>query len=104
MAELYGTLNSAYCSGTPISASKVKNSRTYFYWERYLGSSKWFDRLSAILRDTKKDHNSLSLTAGKDFPEWIPEEEDADGGNADGGNADGGNADEDNADGQNTGK
>ncbi len=77
MAELYGTLNSAYCSGTPISASKVKSSRTYFYWERYLGSTKWFDRLSAILKDTKKDHNSLSLTAGKDFPEWIREEETA---------------------------
>lgn len=76
MAELYGTLNSAYCSGTPISASRVKNSRTYFYWERYLGASKWFDRLSAILKDTKKDHNSLSLTAGKDFPEWLADEED----------------------------
>lgn len=72
MAQLYGTLNSAYCSGQPISAPKVKNSRTYFYWERYLGGSKWFDRLTAILSDTKKDHNSLSLKAGEDFPEWLP--------------------------------
>lgn len=74
MAELYGDLNSAYCSGQPISASRVKNSQTYFYWERYLGGSKWFDRLSAILRDTKKNHNSLSLKAGVDYPAWLPEE------------------------------
>lgn len=76
MAQLYGDLNSAYCSGRPISASKVKSSQTYFYWERYLGASKWFDRLSAILKDTKKDHNSLSLKAGEDFPAWLPSEAD----------------------------
>ena len=70
MARLYGDLNSAYCSGKPINAARIKSDRTYFYWERYLGTSKWFDRLSAILKDTKKDHNSLSLKAGKDFPAW----------------------------------
>ena len=74
MAQLYGDLNSAYCSGKPINAARIKSSRTYFYWERYLGTSKWFDRLSAILKDTKKDHNSLSLKAGKDFPAWLPAE------------------------------
>lgn len=68
MAELYGTLNSVYCAGRVNQATQIKQTENYFFWERYMGSSKWFDRLSAILKDTKRDHNSLSLTAGKDFP------------------------------------
>lgn len=67
MARLYGTVNSAYCAGTPINASEIKASETYFYWERYLGNSKWFDRLLAILKDTKNDHNKLELKSGVDF-------------------------------------
>lgn len=65
MADLYGTLNSAYCAGKVNKATQIKQTENYFYWERYMGSTKWFDRLSAILKDTKRDHNSLSLTAGK---------------------------------------
>lgn len=68
MARLYGTLNSAYCAGTRINAAEVKASETYFYWKRYLGTSKWFDRLSAILKDTNNDHNRLELKSGVDFP------------------------------------
>lgn len=68
MAELYGILNSAYCGGKPIKAHEIKKLKTYFYWERYLGNSKWFDRLTAILKDTGRDHNSLNLKAGVDYP------------------------------------
>lgn len=68
MARLYGLLNSVYCAGKVNRAWEVKKSQEYFYWERYMGSTKWFDRLSAILKDTNTDHNILSLTPGKDFP------------------------------------
>ena len=75
MADLYGDINSAYCSGTKIDATAVKKEQTYFYWKRYLGDTEWFDRLTAMLKDTKRDHNSLYLTAGKDFP--VPETEES---------------------------
>lgn len=68
MAELYGSLNRAYCSGETIDARTIKQSRTYLYWSRYEGASRWFDRLTSILNDTKKNHNRLTLKAGTDFP------------------------------------
>lgn len=68
MAQLYGLLNNVYCAGEVNQAWEVKKSQEYFYWERYMGNTRWFDRLSSILKDTNTDHNSLSLTPGKDFP------------------------------------
>lgn len=68
MAQLYGLINSVYCAGNVNQAWQVKKSQEYFYWERYMGNTRWFDRLSSMLKDTKTDHNSLSLTPGKDFP------------------------------------
>lgn len=67
MADLYGALNSAYCAGKKVKRYEVKRLDSYFYWERYLGSTKWFDRLSAILKDTGNEQNSLHLRPGKDF-------------------------------------
>lgn len=68
MAKLYGDVNSAYCGGRKINAREIKADKSYFYWERYLGNTKWFDNLDAMLRDTGHDNNSLSLQAGKDYP------------------------------------
>ena len=68
MAELYGRLNSDYCAGRKINAAEVKNTPAYLRWSRYQGASRWYDRLTSILKDTKRDHNRLSLKAGKDFP------------------------------------
>ena len=67
MAELYADLNSAYCSGIPIQTREIKNGQAYAYWKQYRGRNEWFDRLSAILDDTKRDQNSLRLKAGIDF-------------------------------------
>ena len=67
MADLYGALNSAYCAGKKVKRYEVKQLDSYFYWERYLGSTKWFDRLRAILKDTGNEQNSLHLRPGKDF-------------------------------------
>lgn len=66
MAELYGQLNSAYCSGRRIDAVAVKKSEAYLFWSRYSGAGKWFDRLNAILKDTKRDHNELTIEAEKE--------------------------------------
>lgn len=68
MAELFGRLNSAYCAGKKISTAEVKKTPAYLRWSRYQGASRWYDRLTSILRDTKRDHNRLSLKAGIDFP------------------------------------
>lgn len=75
MAEIYGYVNSAYCGGRKINAREIKADNNYFYWERYLGSTKWFDNLSAMLKDTGHDNNSLKLKAGEDFPAVVREEE-----------------------------
>lgn len=68
MAKLYGQLNSAYCAGTAVSRRNVKENQMYFYWNRYLGTSEWYENLEAMIKDTGKDHNSLILQAGEDFP------------------------------------
>lgn len=75
VADLYGKMNSAYCAGRRINRIDIKKTEEYFYFERYLGSTKWFDKLSAILRDTGNDHNALELKAGTDFPAREPEKE-----------------------------
>lgn len=76
MAELFGRLNSAYCAGEKINAAEVKRTDAYLRWSRYRGASRWYDRLTSILKDTKRDHNRLSLKAGEDFPAVIREEAD----------------------------
>lgn len=68
MAQLYGSLNSTYCAGKKIRPSDIKSDEIYFFWERYMGNTKWFDKLTAMLRDTGHDHNALKLQAGVDFP------------------------------------
>lgn len=68
MAQLYGNLNSTYTAGRKINPRRIKETETYFFWERYMGNTKWFDRLTAILRDAGHDHNELKLKAGADFP------------------------------------
>ena len=53
----------------------VKENQMYFYWNRYLGTSEWYENLQAMIKDTGKDHNSLTLQAGEDFPDWYKQEE-----------------------------
>lgn len=77
MAKLYGQLNSAYCAGTSVNRRGVKENQMYFYWERYLGTSAWYDQMQAILKDVGRDNNSLSLKAGADFPYQYREEKDS---------------------------
>lgn len=75
MAKLYGQINSAYCAGTAVNRRDVKENQMYFYWNRYLGTSEWYENLQAMIKDTGKDHNSLILQAGEDFPDWYKQEE-----------------------------
>ena len=75
MAKLYGQINSAYCAGTAVNRRDVKENQMYFYWNRYLGTSEWYENLQAMIKDTGKDHNSLTLQAGEDFPDWYKQEE-----------------------------
>ena len=75
MAKLYGQNNSAYCAGTAVNRRDVKENQMYFYWNRYLGTSEWYENLQAMIKDTGKDHNSLILQAGEDFPDWYKQEE-----------------------------
>lgn len=75
MAKLYGQINSAYCAGTAVNRRDVKENQMYFYWNRYLGTSEWYENLQAMIRDTGKDHNSLILQAGEDFPDRYKQEE-----------------------------
>lgn len=75
MAKLYGQINSAYCTGTAVNRRDVKENQMYFYWNRYLGTSEWYENLQAMIKDTGKDHNSLILQAGEDFPDWYKQEE-----------------------------
>ena len=75
MAKLYGQINSAYCAGTAVNRRDVKENQMYFYWNRYLGTSEWYENLQAMIKDTGKDHNSLILQAGEDFPDRYKQEE-----------------------------
>lgn len=75
MAKLYGQINSAYCAGTAVNRRDVKENQMYFYWNRYLGTSEWYENLQAMIKDTGKDHNSLILQAGEDFPDRHKQEE-----------------------------
>lgn len=75
MAKLYGQINSAYCAGTAVNRRDVKENQMYFYWNRYLGTSEWYENLQAMIKDTGKDHNSLILQAGQDFPDRYKQEE-----------------------------
>ena len=75
MAKLYGQINSAYCAGTAVNRRDVKENQMYFYWNRYLGTSEWYENLQAMIKDTGKDHNSLILQAVEDFPDWYKQEE-----------------------------
>ncbi|MEG1143873.1 MAG: metallophosphoesterase [Clostridium sp.] len=75
MAALYGEVNRAYSSGQKVNAADIKADKDYFYWQRYLGETKWYDNLTAMLKDTNHDNNSLYLTAGKDFPRIKPKDE-----------------------------
>lgn len=75
MAKLYGQINSAYCAGTAVNRRDVKENQMYFYWNRYLGTLEWYENLQAMIKDTGKDHNSLILQAGEDFPDRYKQEE-----------------------------
>lgn len=75
MAKLYGQINSAYCAGTAVNRRDVKENQMYFYWNRYLGTSEWYENLQAMIKDTGKEHNSLILQAGEDFPDRYKQEE-----------------------------
>ena len=75
MAKLYGQINSVYCAGTAVNRRDVKENQMYFYWNRYLGTSEWYENLQAMIKDTGKDHNSLILQAGEDFPDRYKQEE-----------------------------
>ena len=75
MTKLYGQINSAYCAGTAVNRRDVKENQMYFYWNRYLGTSEWYENLQAMIKDTGKDHNSLILQAGEDFPDRYKQEE-----------------------------
>ena len=75
VAKLYGPINSAYCAGTAVNRRDVKENQMYFYWNRYLGTSEWYENLQAMIKDTGKDHNSLILQAGEDFPDRYKQEE-----------------------------
>lgn len=75
MAKLYGQINSAYCAGTAVNRRDVKENQMYFYWNRYLGTSEWYENLQAMIKDMGKDHNSLILQAGEDFPDRYKQEE-----------------------------
>lgn len=75
MAKLYGQINSAYCAGTAVNRRDVKENQMYFYWNRYLGTSEWYENLQAMIKDTGKDHNSLILQAGEDFPDRYKQKE-----------------------------
>lgn len=75
MAKLYGQINSAYCAGTAVNRRDVKENQMYFYWNRYLGTSEWYENLQAMIKDTGKDHNSLILQAGEDFSDRYKQEE-----------------------------
>lgn len=75
MAKLYGQINSAYCAGTAVNRRDVKENQMYFYWNRYLGTSEWYENLQAMIKDTGKAHNSLILQAGEDFPDRYKQEE-----------------------------
>ena len=53
----------------------MKRTAAYLRWSRYQGASRWYDRLTSILKDTKRNHNRLSLKAGEDFPAIVREAE-----------------------------
>lgn len=61
MADLYGTLNSAYCAGIPIDSKEIQSEEAFWLWERNLPDSKLFKKLNEILKDTGNDHNAQSF-------------------------------------------